>query len=231
MSWLYGMLMLLSAIFVLLLFTRLSITFEYRRIARNDELKISFRAWFGVLRYTYKIPVIKFNVSDLSVDAVKEKSTGKDENSGKAKEEKITENDVKAGLKDFKELTEHIIGLHSIITKFLKHIEITTLEWHSRFGTGDAASTGSAAGMVWTLKGLVCGAAENFMKLNTSPVLSVVPVFQGLCLDTMVVCMFRFRLGHAIIGGLRFVKYWKGGKTHFTNKPLSKLFGQQNKSA
>ncbi|AZB43935.1 DUF2953 domain-containing protein [Bacillus sp. FJAT-42376] len=167
----------------------------------------------------------------MSVSVMKEKNLGKEESGGKTKKDNISEEDVKTSLKDIKELTAHVTGLHEITKKFLKHIEIIKLEWHSRFGLGDAASTGGAAGMVWTLKGLICGAAGQYMKLKANPLLSVVPVFHGLCLDIQVIGIVRFRIGHAIIGGIRFVKYWKGGKPSFANKPLSKIFGEHNKPA
>ncbi|KZZ85663.1 MULTISPECIES: DUF2953 domain-containing protein [Bacillaceae] len=231
MIWVYGILLFLFLFMLLIAFTKLTITVEYCRIGKNDDLKVKVRAWGGLLRYTFKVPVIKANEKDMSVSVVKESNMGQEKNSGKSQEDHITESDVKTGIRDFKELAGHITGLHTIARKFLKHIEITQFEWHTRFGLGDSASTGSTAGMLWTIKGLMCGAAGNYMKLKTQPVLSIVPIFQGLCLDTMVTGMVRFRIGHAIIGGLRFVKYWKGGKPSFGNKPLSKIFGEHNNTA
>ncbi|MBS2970015.1 DUF2953 domain-containing protein [Metabacillus sp. KIGAM252] len=231
MLWVYGILIFIFLFMLLIAFTKLTITVEYRRIGKNDDLKVKVRAWGGLLRYSFKVPVIKASEKDMSVSVVEESNMGNEESSGKTKEDHITESDVKTGLGDFKELAAHITGLHTIAKKFLKHIEITSFEWHSRFGLGDAASTGGAAGMLWTIKGLICGAAGNYMQLKTQPILSIVPIFQGLCMDTMIIGIVRFRIGHAIIGGLRFVKYWKGGKPSFANKPLSKIFGEHNNTA
>ncbi|MTH52839.1 DUF2953 domain-containing protein [Bacillus mangrovi] len=231
MFWAIGIPAILLFLIVLIVLTKLTVTVEYRKAGKNDDLRIKFRAWFGMIRYTYQIPVIKANEKDLTVDVKKESKAGKADSEGKSRSDKISKNDIAASLKDFKELASHISGLHSIVRKFLKGIEITELEWHTRFGLGDAASTGSAAGILWGIKGIFCGAASGLMKLKTEPVIAVVPVFQGLCLDVVLTGMFRFRLGHAIIGGLRFVKFWKGGKPSFTSKRLSKHFGEHNNSA
>ncbi len=48
------------------------------------------------------------------------------------------------------------------------------------------------------------------------PNLSVTPHFQFAILQTQLTCIFQFRIGHAILAGLKLIKFWKGGRPQFT---------------
>ena len=58
------------------------------------------------------------------------------------------------------------------------------------------------------------------------PNISVQPQFQMAISQTSFKCMLQFRIGHAIIAGIKLLKFWKGGRPHFKSKSLSGLSSQ-----
>ncbi|MEJ9371808.1 DUF2953 domain-containing protein, partial [Schinkia azotoformans] len=130
---------------------------------------------------------------------------------------RITPHDVMEKVRQAKEFLEHVVNLRGIMKRFINSITIHKLEWNSSFGLGDAAQTGMATGVLWSLKGSIVGILAHYMRLKTKPVLAITPHFLENVVRTKVICIFSFRIGHAILGGLRVVKYWKstkGGKQH-----------------
>ncbi|MCD7032762.1 DUF2953 domain-containing protein [Metabacillus sp. GX 13764] len=230
MIWLF-----LSAIILLflamILATKITVILHLKREGKNDRLTVKFKAWYGLLRYTVDIPGAKWNEKDGSLDIKKEKNAGNSESGGSSSEEKISSHDVLAGIKDVRELTEHVVKLHSIARKFLKKVRVARLEWISEIGTGDAASTGFAAGAGWSIKFTVFAVIDQYFSVTEAPCFHIQPNFQKACANTYLQGIFHFRIGNAILAGIRFVKYWKGGKPAFLNKPLSSIFSSKNKTA
>ncbi|MFY4774590.1 DUF2953 domain-containing protein [Metabacillus sp. RGM 3146] len=233
MTWLISISCFLILLFIIILFTKVTITVFFKHSDKKDEqLKVKIRAWYGLLRYTIDIPVLKFNTSQASIDMEKEKKAGKENKEGSESKEKVTPDDAIKGIKDIKELTRHIVDLHQIVRKFLKHVKITKFEWVSEIGTGDAAGSGIAAGLGWSLKYSMFAVIDKYFTVKHEPVFHITPNFHRMCANTMLNGIFHFRIGHAILAGVRFVKYWKGSRPKFFNKPLSSLFGDnKNKSA
>ena len=95
------------------------------------------------------------------------------------------------------------------------------MEWHSVIGVGNAALTGTLTGALWSVKGGVLGVISNYMRLKDMPNLSITPSFQKAYSQTQLSCMIQFRIGYAMVAGLKLVKFWKGGKPKFKTKPLS----------
>lgn len=216
-------LLLLFLLFLLIIFTKLTVTLDLNHIGDNDQFKIKFRAWFGLLRYTINIPLVKIDKDEPKLIVKQEQKMGSEKADNKVKEteDKVTPEDALNGLSDIKEITQHIVGLHKIIRKFLRKIRIKKLEWHSQFGIGDAAHTGLLTGAAWTIKGGVIGLLSQYMKLQTTPVVTITPEFNQFCSRTKLQCIFQFRIGQAILAGIQFIKYWKGGRPKLKTKPFS----------
>jgi hypothetical protein len=215
-------LLLLSVLFLLIIFTKLTITLDLNHIGDNDQFNIKFRAWFGLLRYTINIPLVKID-NDANLIVKQEQKMGREKADNKVKEteDKVTPEDALNGLSDIKEITQHIVGLHKITRKFLRKVRIKKLEWHSQFGIGDAAHTGLLTGAAWAIKGGVIGLLSQYMKLQTTPVVTITPEFNQFCSRTKLKCIFQFRIGQAILAGIQFIKYWKGGRPKLKTKPFS----------
>jgi hypothetical protein len=54
--------------------------------------------------------------------------------------------------------------------------------------------------------------------MKEMPKLAVQPNFQQMITSTDLLCMFQFRIGYAILAGLKLIKFWKGGKPHLKSK-------------
>ncbi|OAS88850.1 hypothetical protein A6K24_15115 [Metabacillus litoralis] len=216
-------LLLLSLLFLLIIFTKMTVTLDLNHIGDNDQFKIKFRAWFGLLRYTINIPLVKIDKDEPKLIVKQEQKMGSEKADNKVKEieDKVTPEDALNGLSDIKEITQHIVGMHKIIRKFLRKIRIKKLEWHSQFGIGDAAHTGLLTGAAWAIKGGVIGLLSQYMKLQTTSVVTITPEFNQFCSRTKLQCIFQFRIGQAILAGIQFIKYWKGGRPKLKTKPFS----------
>lgn len=223
MFWFIVILLLLLLLLLLIIITKLTVTLDLKHVGDNDQFKIKFRAWFGLLRYTINIPLVKIDDNGPNVIVKQEQKVGneKADNKVKEKEEKVSPDDALNSLSDIKEITQHIVGLHKIIRRFLKKIKIKKLEWHSQFGIGDAAHTGLLTGAAWAIKGSVIGVMSQYMKLKTNPVVTITPEFNQFCSRTKLQCIFQFRIGQAMWAGIQFIKYWKGGRPKLKSKPFS----------
>ena len=222
MVWIIVILLILLFLFFLILMTRLTVIIDLLHVGDDDHLKIKFRAWLGIIRYTISIPLIK--VDDEANVIVKQEQKLGDENSNKKVKkgkEKITpEEEVKA-IHDVKEILQHVVGLHKIVRRFLKKVKVKEFEWHSQIGIGDAAHTGMLTGLVWSIKGGVVGIVSQYMQLHTTPIISITPEFNVYCSRTKLQCMIQFRIGQAMLAGIQLIKYWKGGRPKLKSKPFS----------
>ncbi|USK32909.1 DUF2953 domain-containing protein [Bacillus sp. F19] len=220
--WIWIIACALFLFFLFLAFMKITVIFDLKHVGDDDEIKVKLKAVFGLLKYTIKIPLIKVDPNGPNLILKEEKKMGK-ASKQKGIDEKISPDDILTNIKDFKELTEHIVHLHAIIRKFLQHVQIVKFEWRSQLGTGDAATTGMLIGPGWTLKGAAVAIISTYMKLKSRPILSIEPNFYQMSSKTILSCMLHFRTGHAIVAGLRLLKYWRGGRPTIINQQLSFL--------
>lgn len=223
MFWFIVILLFLLFLFIMIILTKITVTLDLNHSGDNDHFKIKFRAWYGLIRYTIDIPFVKVDDAGSNLIVKQEQKLGSDSehNKGKNKEQKVTPDEVMNSLSDVKEIAQHIVGLHKIVKRFLKKVKVKKLEWHSQLGIGDAAHTGLLTGAAWAIKGSVIGIISQYMKLLITPVVTITPEFNRLCSKTKLQCIIQFRIGQAMLAGIRFIKYWKGGRPKLKNKPFS----------
>ncbi len=225
LKWLMVIGCLFIILFVLLLLAMLlkikvSVHINYKE--GKDWTVVRLNALGGMVTFKKEFSIAESNSGDAEHS---EAPTGKHktEAGGKGAEKGPDDEHVSDSLADMKLLLNHISGLIQQIKELLKKVSITRFEWHTRVGTGDAASTGIASGAIWALKGSAAGASSAYMSFNTKPVLSVTPFFQHRILQFQIDCMFQLRIGNAILAGIKIMKHWKGGLPRFRTKPLSAL--------
>ena len=159
------------------------------------------------------IPLIKIDDNSPSVVVKGNSGMGNSsENDSPTKVDQIKKDDIMTYLRNTKEILQHVINMNVILRKFIKRIVIKHFEWHSLVGLGDAAHTGIITGALWTIKGSFIGMLSHFLRLKEMPVLSVTPHFQLAIIQTRITCIFQFRIGYAILAGLKLIKFWKGGR-------------------
>lgn len=223
LKWVIIVFVIIVLILFILIITRLTIYVDYRHSQDDDLIKLKITFWFGLIRLHYNIPMVKVehNADTPGVVVKEETKIGKKEKPMKNQKEKITAEDVIDRMKDINELLKHVVQLHEIIKRFLKKVSILQFDWHSGLGTGDASHTGVLVGLGWTVKGSILGIISHYLILKCTPNFSIHPFFQHLASETRLKCMIRFRLGNAMLVGIRLVKFWKGGRPHFRTNPFS----------
>ncbi|MFS0864539.1 DUF2953 domain-containing protein [Fredinandcohnia sp. 179-A 10B2 NHS] len=224
MKWLLLIFIILILILLLIAITKLTIYIDLNHSQDDDRIKIKFSIWFGLLRYTIKIPMVKVDEDTPSIVFKEEKKANVQEQKSK-KKKKYSFSEFLGSIQDSRTILERVIGMTSIIKDFISKITISKLEWHSHIGVGDAAHTGVLAGLGWSIKGTLVGLISNYMKLKAHPEYSITPSFQRAVSETKLVCMFHFRIGHAMVAGIRLIKKWRGGVPRFKSPLLSKLNG------
>ena len=219
MVWVLIIVSILMLLFVLLIFSKLTILLNYYHFNDNDDLKVEFRLWFGLIKYKIDVPLIKIDDNSPSIIVKRKKKKGNE----KTKKDNVSVNeidksDVMTSFNNTKELLEHVFKLHLIVRKFFKKVSIKKLEWHTMVGVGDAALTGTITGGLWAIKGSIIGLLSHYLAMKQIPELSVTPHFQAAVIQTRFTGIFQFRIGHAILAGLKLIKFWKGGKPHLKSK-------------
>jgi len=218
MIWLLIVLFVFLFLFILIIFTKLTILLNYFHHNDNDDLKIELRIWFGLIKYKINVPLIKIDDNSPSVvvksNSQMGNSTAKKKES-EQKETQIGQDEVLTSWKNTRELLYRVINLHVIVRKFLKKVTLKEVQWHSMIGVGDAAHTGTITGALWAIKGGIIGMISHYLKLKEMPNLTVTPHFQLAIIQTRLSCIFQFRIGYAILAGLKLIKFWKGGRPHF----------------
>jgi hypothetical protein len=226
MIWLLIILLILLFLFILIIFTRLTIYINYFHHNGNDDLKIEFRIWFGSIKYKLNVPLIKVDDDSPGLIIKRTSNMGDSPTTAEKSEHKvdhIDKGDLIANMKNMKELLHHVFNLHVIVRKFFKKVTIKQFDWHSLIGVGDAAQTGVVSGALWAIKGGLIGLLSHYIKLKKMPNLTVTPHFQVHSIQTRLSCIFQFRIGHAILAGIKLIKFWKGGRPHFkTSTSISK---------
>jgi hypothetical protein len=230
MVWIGIVLLILLFIFLVIILTKLNVHIKYYHGQDNDDLSITIKAWYGLITYKIDVPLIKIDKKSSSIVFKEKIKTGPAETTKKEEMKKFSAEDLLRGLKDFKEILTHVVSLHKIVRLFLRKVSIKKIEWNSMVGIGDAANTGTLVGGLWILKGGLIGVISNYMRMKEMPLISITPNFQKAISQTRFSCMIQFRIGNAMLAGIKLVKYWKGGRPKFRSKPLSKFSEEKTKT-
>ncbi|EOR23801.1 DUF2953 domain-containing protein [Niallia alba] len=205
---------------VLLCFLKLTIHIRYYHKKDNDDLKIEVRALFGLIKYKKTIPLIKID-NDSPTLVMEEETEIKGKKDTTEETKQYSPSDLLNFLSNSKELLNHVVQFHRIVRSFLAKLTIRNIEWSSIVGLGDAAHTGMVSGAIWAVKGSIIGIISNYMKLRDMPKINIYPHFQGVASETLFSCMIQFRIGHAMMAGIKLVKYWKDGFPKFKTNETS----------
>lgn len=185
-------------IIFLLIVTPLRIAITYGRMSENDRLSVEVSAWFRLIRYRYEFPAINLKGSEDGP-----KVTAKMESKTDETWKNITGPKVKKWYHNYQEFLEKVHDLQPIVKKMTSRIRCVDLDWHTTLGTGDAAETGALTGLVWGAKSMLIAFFSHNISFRTIPRVSVEPVWNGKCIRTRFTCILQFRLGHAMIAGIR----------------------------
>ncbi|MCC3356423.1 DUF2953 domain-containing protein [Bacillus sp. REN16] len=222
MKWVLFIFLILLFFIILILITRLTIFIEANHSQDDDHIKIRFSIWFGLIRYTINVPMVAIDNETPSIVFKKEKKA--DLAAGeKKKKEKFSVQNLIVNLQEAEIILHRVINLVPILKSFLKKISVSKFKWHSHIGVGDAAHTGIITGLAWSIKGTIIGVISQYLNLKTHPDYSITPSFQIAVSETRLRCMIHFRIGHAMVAGIRAIINWRGSVPKFKSPTLSKL--------
>lgn len=211
MLWVWVLLSAFCVLIFIIFISKLRIQVNLNQVRGNDFYQIKFSLWFGLIRYTYKVPVVKVDEGSSTVVVKEETKTGNpSQEQGEQDQWKdYSIQDAIRLMQNAKEFLEHVVGFHKIMKRFLSHVSIERIRWNTMIGVGDAMYTGMAVGVAWSLKGSIIGIVSQYMRLKDRPIMEVLPSFQYPVSETRLQCMISFRIGHAILTSLRILKHWK----------------------
>lgn len=230
LKWLLIILIALIVLLIIVMATKVHIKFRYDHHNDNDHLKVEIKALFGLFKYKIEMPLIKIDEDSPTIQIEQEKTSGGHGNPVEKENKQYSPEDFLDRIRDFKELLQHVVSFYVIIRKFLRKVSIKEFQWHSVIGIGDAAYTGIFTGALWAIKGGLVGFLSQYIRFLDLPEMSINPSFQHAISQTSISCMFHFRIGHAMVAGLKIIKYWKGGKPKLRSKPLSSLSNDKTKT-
>lgn len=104
------------------------------------------------------------------------------------------------------ELIQVLQSFRSVVNLLLSKINIHCLHWTTHVGTGDAATTGMAAGALWGVKGGITGFVTEKGRLYGKPDVRIIPHYDQCCLHSQIDCIVSIRVGQAIHAFLTLVK-------------------------
>lgn len=226
MGWGLGAVSIVVALLLLLAVTPIDVSLRLERKGKRQDMSATIKVWY-ILKKSYYIPVISVDEENKSL-IIKEKE---ESSISKPKEKDIEETpeDLKRQIETVRLFVHHIHGLLTIVKKLVGRMKVKQLEWKSQVGISDAAWAGILSGMLWSVKGTFAGVIAAFFKLKCEPVLHVQPDFKKTVFQTEFSCIVGFKLGHAIIAGIRVLKQLNGSMFSLWKK--AKEMNMNNKEA
>lgn len=200
--------LLIFLILTLIWFSSVRIGIFYKREQENDLIKVEVGLLNGLIPIRKEIPALNFKEEGIQL---KERTKSKKKTTNKEKK-RITYAEIKEYRKQFNQWVDQVVYFHRILKNFLAKIKVKKLSWWSRIGTGDAAETGILSGLVWGIKSGLITVIRHFLQMKKEPEIIIEPSFMQACLHTQFECIVQFRLGDAILAGIKFMINWKKGR-------------------
>ncbi|MDB5083929.1 MAG: hypothetical protein JWN30_815 [Bacilli bacterium] len=207
MNWVVFWLACFLALCIIVAFLSIQVMVHYKRDAENDRIELKFRTIGGLVHYQLAFPVadISRNKGNAAITAKIKGGADQENLSG---ELALGWTYIQNAIEKFREIWRGFGTFRDDVLYQLKIFRVYDLHWKTEFGVGDAAATGTLAGFAWAIKGNVMGIISHFFSLCEKPNLEVKPAFYKTGFSTDVSCIIKFRLGDAIVAGVKVAIYW-----------------------
>lgn len=186
--------------FLLILFSNLHIELRAKRKGSDDYIRIRLNMWFGLIRFQKE-----YSFLDLSKQLSVEYRTTTEVKSSPIAEDQsaFSLSELPQLNRKLKRFLQRVHHLKRIMKFFLGRVYVQKIVWHTGIGSGEAAETGTLTGLVWGMKTSLIGLLSTQVILQSTPDLYVQPYFNEKKFETEFEGMFRFRIGYAILAGIR----------------------------
>ncbi|MDY0396978.1 DUF2953 domain-containing protein [Virgibacillus halophilus] len=98
----------------------------------------------------------------------------------------------------FTEMKRKINKYYLLLNALLPKVRVRKLYWQTKFGTGDACSTGILAGVLWSMKGSAGAFIQEKCNVEKQPQIGISPYFQTRGLQSELDCIATIKMGKAI---------------------------------
>lgn len=193
---------ILVALIVLIFFMKANLRITYYREGANDEVVVILSTLLGLVNVKGEVNLAELILRDRGF-VLETKSELEVTKKGRLIKElgKLTDyRDIYSGMLKVREMVRvyRDAGMYLISKASVSH-----LHWDTRVGTRDAAITGIIAGLLWNVKTLVLYILKLHVNFTSPPEISIKPDFNNAVLYTKFDCILTFKIGHAIIAGLK----------------------------
>ncbi|HOO12428.1 MAG TPA: DUF2953 domain-containing protein [Bacillota bacterium] len=195
---LFGLVLLIAV-----LISRINIRVTYYRKGKDDELIIIVSALYGLVNFKSELNLLELMLKGPPGLKIR----GELEPTAKGKPLKEFGTYIYAEKAFYYYRKYRGIALkHKNAVKYIKRkIYIRKLQWHTALGTGDAAATGIAIGLLWNVKTIFSTLLGAGFRLGLLPDLHITPCFDGAMFITSFDCILSIRIGHAITAGMLYL--------------------------
>jgi hypothetical protein len=219
----YGWIMAAGLFFLLILTVILTspvvIDGQLRRVGNDDDAEIKVKALYGIIRYRYKVPIMRFTGN--SIEMKKQVSnTSAGINTWKQFSDELDADKVISAIDKLKLILKMTRDLRGLVRQTLTKVRLVEWNWSTSVGTGDAMWTAMATGLVWSVQTSILGLLSQMVKINADPKMNVQPIYQKATFTTEWSCIAQIRFGYAILAGLQLlvrIKKVKGGVKAWQN--------------
>lgn len=190
----------------LLSICKIYIEIQYKRSSENDYILVNVYAMRKLIAYQMEVPIIKLSENkDIFWLESAIKAVQSQEKTPPKKEKRIIKKTTELFKNHPRKLKHMMREFHyytrlycNMIEKILKLVVCEKIYWRTRFGSEDAAVTGTIAGLLWAVKALLMSRLKRRIFLIGEPDIAVKPIFGYNQFDVDFQCIFSIRLGNVI---------------------------------
>ncbi|MEC0089812.1 DUF2953 domain-containing protein [Paenibacillus macquariensis] len=190
---------------ITVLLSKINMDIRLSKYGKNDEVVFNITMLYGLIRYHYDLPMLKFEnmKKGLTVKVNKRKNVGMGASTSKEDSEtQVNRRKIDLWMREVHEILEATESFKIWMKRTLSRLSIVKLTWSTQFSIGDAASTAIATGVVWSVKTFIIGWLSYQVRMKNHPQLVVVPVFEdNPQFSTDISCTAHITLGYALYAG------------------------------
>ncbi|MBD0380642.1 DUF2953 domain-containing protein [Paenibacillus sedimenti] len=203
MFWLGIIVILIVIAIIIALVSYIRGELYFSRVKDDDTLSMNVRAFFGLVRYRYVIPIIQFKGLAQGIIVKSETATRSSDGLKDEMKDHLTKEKVLDSFKQGKIALENTLNMYDWMKQTLAKVECTELKWITRIGIGDAPETAITTGAIWGIKSSLIGFAARFVRLRTKPCVDVVPQYNEPQFSTEFRLAGRIRVWFILFAGIR----------------------------
>jgi len=172
------------------------------RRGQDDHVQFDIKLLWGMVRYHLVIPFARFRGSSVKLQTDR-RGHSLGVNSGTSTEESVDAETVKNTFEKVRDMLRFTLDLTEVVKRMLRNIRLKEWSWTTTVGTGDAVSTAMTTGLAWSVKTSALGVLSQLVRLQTSPEMSVTPLFNATAFSTRLQFKAKIRVAAVAMSGVR----------------------------